>query len=45
MEKYKDTLKEWFGFDKFRDNQLEIIKTIMEDKRDVCAILYSILNQ
>ena len=38
---YLKTLKEWFGFDSFRDNQLEIIKSIVEEKRDVCATMFT----
>ena len=39
MKNYENILKEWFGFDKFRDKQLDIIKVILEDKKDVCAIM------
>lgn len=41
MNKYEKTLKKWFGFDKFREKQLDIIKTIIENKRDVCAIMFT----
>ncbi len=41
MDKYKKTLKKWFGFDDFRDKQLEIIKAVLEDKKDVCAIMFT----
>lgn len=40
-KKYKKALKDKFGFDDFRDKQLEIIKAIIEDKRDVCAIMFT----
>jgi RecQ family ATP-dependent DNA helicase len=39
-QKYKATLKSVFGYDNFRDKQLEIIKTIL-DGRDVCAIMFT----
>ncbi len=39
--KYLKVLKETFGFDSFRDKQLEIIKTIVEEKRDVCATMFT----
>lgn len=41
MDIYLKTLKEHFKFDSFRDKQLEIIKTILEEKRDVCAIMFT----
>jgi RecQ family ATP-dependent DNA helicase len=41
MNDYKKTLKKYFGFDDFRDKQLEIIKYILEDKRDVCCIMFT----
>lgn len=41
VNKYTKILKKHFGFDDFRDKQLEIIKAIVEDKRDVCAIMFT----
>ncbi|ARF09699.1 DEAD/SNF2-like helicase [Indivirus ILV1] len=41
MNKYNKTLKKWFGFDDFREKQLDIIKTIIEEKKDVCAIMFT----
>ena len=41
MEEYKFILKKYFGFDKFRNNQLDIINAIIKDKKDVCAIMYT----
>ena len=41
MKKYEDILKQWFGFEKFRDKQLDIIKAVLENKRDVCAIMFT----
>src|SRR3989442_1975239 len=39
MNDYKATLKKYFGFDEFRDKQLDIIKYIIEDKRDCCVVM------
>ena len=39
MNDYKVTLKKYFGFDEFRPNQLEIIKHILEEKRDCCVVM------
>ncbi|AYV76997.1 MAG: DEAD/SNF2-like helicase [Barrevirus sp.] len=41
MSSYKKTLKKWFGFNEFRDKQLEIIKALVEDKKDVVAIMFT----
>jgi len=41
MDKYRKTLKKWFGFDDFRDKQLEIIKAVLEDKKDVCVVMFT----
>jgi Werner syndrome ATP-dependent helicase len=38
---YYITLKKYFNFDSFRDKQLDIIKTILEDKRDVTATMFT----
>ena len=38
---YTKILKKSFGFDEFRDHQLKIIKAIVEDKKDVCAIMFT----
>jgi RecQ family ATP-dependent DNA helicase len=40
-KKYLKVLKDNFGFDSFRDKQLEIIKAIIEDKKDVCATMFT----
>lgn len=40
-EIYKNTLKKHFGYEDFRDKQFDIIKSIIEDKRDVCAIMFT----
>lgn len=39
MEPYLPLLKEKFGFNAFRDGQFQIIKTLLEEKKDVCGIL------
>jgi Werner syndrome ATP-dependent helicase len=41
MSKYTDVLKEYFGFSKFRENQLSIIKAVLKDKRDICVIMFT----
>ena len=41
MDDYIKVLKKNFGFDEFRDNQLEIIKAIIEQKRDVLVIMFT----
>lgn len=38
---YNDTLKKHFKYPEFRDKQLDIIKSILEEKRDVCAIMFT----
>lgn len=38
---YVKVLKEKFKFDNFREHQLEIIKYIIEDKRDILSIMYT----
>lgn len=38
---YNVTLKEKFNYDDFRDNQLNIIKNIIEDKKDVVVIMFT----
>ena len=40
-EKYIKILKKYFGFDKFRDKQLDIIRAVLEDRRDVCATMFT----
>jgi len=39
-ELFLSTLKTHFGYDSFREKQLEIIKALL-DKRDVCAIMFT----
>lgn len=41
MTDYEIVLKNTFGFDKFRDKQLDIIKAIIEDKKDICVIMFT----
>jgi len=41
MNKYQEVLKEYFGFDEFREYQLDVQKAIIEKKRDVCAIMFT----
>jgi len=41
MNKYLITLKKNFGFQKFRDKQEEIIDAIIQNKKDVCAIMFT----
>jgi len=40
-DNYTKVLKKYFGFDSFRGRQLEIIKAVLEDKRDVCVIMFT----
>jgi RecQ family ATP-dependent DNA helicase len=37
--KYTEYLENTFGYTEFREKQLEIIKYIIEEKQDICAIL------
>jgi len=41
MNIYAKELEKSFGFKSFRENQLDIIKTILEEHRDVCAVLFT----
>jgi len=38
-DNYLETLKEKFGFNKFRSGQWKIISALLQEKRDVCGIL------
>jgi ATP-dependent DNA helicase RecQ len=38
-KKYKESLKKYFGFDEFRENQIEIIDQVCHYKQNVVAIL------
>jgi len=38
-EKYNKILKKYFGYDKLKDKQSEIIYNILEKKNDVCGVL------
>lgn len=38
-KKYNSILKKYYGYDKLKDKQYEIIKSVVKDKRDVCGIL------
>jgi len=40
-EEYKIVLKKNFGYDNFRDKQYDIIHSIIEDRKDVCAIMFT----
>src|SRR5271154_1097991 len=40
-DNYTKVLKKYFGFDSFRGKQLDIIKAVLEDKRDVCVIMFT----
>lgn len=41
MDNYAEILKANFGFDSFKGHQLEVIKAVLEDKRDVCVIMFT----
>ena len=41
MGKYTTVLKEKFHYDKFRLKQLDIIRAILDEKRDTCAIMFT----
>ena len=41
MTTYNDVLKKSFKHDRFRDNQLQIIKHLLEDKKDVCVVMFT----
>ena len=41
MNDYLKVLKDKFGHDNFRDKQLEIIRSVIEEKKDVCAIMFT----
>ena len=41
MGKYTKVLKDKFHYDKFRLKQLDIIRAILEEKRDICAIMFT----
>ncbi len=40
-DNYTKVLKKYFGFDAFRGKQLDIIKAVIEGKRDVCVIMFT----
>ena len=40
VNKYIKTLKDYFGFDNFKSDQLKIIEAVLEGK-DVCAIMFT----
>jgi len=37
----KKVLKEKFGFDNFREHQEDIVRALIEDKKDVCVIMFT----
>ena len=39
MNKYEKVLKNKFGHSKFRGDQLDIIKTILNDETDILAVM------
>jgi RecQ family ATP-dependent DNA helicase len=39
LDKYTEILKEYFGIDNFRGNQYDVVRALIEDKKDVCAIM------
>jgi Werner syndrome ATP-dependent helicase len=41
MSDYVDILKQNFKYDSFRGYQLEIIKAVIEQKRDICIIMFT----
>lgn len=41
MKNYSDILLKYFGFDKFRDHQLEIINSIIQNRQDVCVVMFT----
>ena len=40
-EKYLSVLKQYFGYDSFRDHQLDIIKQLVENKKDLCITMFT----
>jgi RecQ family ATP-dependent DNA helicase len=42
---YARFLKEQFGYDNFREKQLAIIRKLIENKRDVCGIMFTGLGK
>ncbi len=41
MDKYAQTLEKYFGFDQFREHQLDIIKYLVEKRSDVCVTMFT----
>lgn len=41
MKSYESVLKKHFGFDQFRENQLTVIKSVLEDRKDVLVVLFT----
>ena len=39
LTEYNKLLKQYWGYDALKDTQFEIIKKVVEEKKDVCAIL------
>jgi Werner syndrome ATP-dependent helicase len=39
LPKYLKVLKKWFGYDSFREGQVEVIDSIINDKRDNCVVM------
>lgn len=39
LTKYNSVLKKYFGYDKLKDQQFEIIDKLVHEKKDVCAVL------
>jgi len=38
-KKYNSLLKKYYGYDELKDKQYEVIKAVVDDKRDVCGVL------
>lgn len=38
-QNYNEILKKYWGYDSLKEEQFQIIKTVLNDKKDVCAIL------
>lgn len=41
MTEYLTVLKQHFNYDSFKGHQLEIIKAVVEEKKDVCVIMFT----
>ena len=41
MNEHVKILKQYFGYEKFRDKQYEIIQAVINQERDICAIMFT----